>query len=534
MTKLWILFKNTFINRYGLNSFSKKNKKERAKSIKKLALYLFILIYFGGLMVVYAFMGFDALSKMNAQFMMISVFSIITVFMMFFLSIFTSKTTIFNAKEDETVFSMPIKTSTIFAGKLLNMLASNYFTELIMLVPALIIYAVKMHVGIMYHVDSVLCFIFLPFIPVALSAAFGYIVASVSSKAKNKRLVETLSYFILIFVIWGISFNLQKIGKAIFKDMDKVQNVISSVFYPFQKMQEAIINSDFKALLIYIAINIAVFVVFILILNVHYKHILLKLKEVRSRGKYKEKELKSSSIDKALFFKELRTYVETPIYIFNTAFGPILLFIGAIISCIYGGNKLLNMMELSEMPTNYIFAFLLVIFAFMLTTANTAACSISLEGKSLWILKSLPINVMQIFKSKILINILVAFPLTAISSIMIAVVFKCTFVEILMIIISEIILTILVSLFGLISNLAFPKLEFKNPAQVIKQGSSELISIYSGMALILLTGVIYYFVHKYITFNIFYILVMVIYSLICVLEYRLINSWGIKKFDKLN
>lgn len=538
MTKLWILFKNTFINKYSLNNFSIKNmsNKDRLKSVRKSLLALFIFVYLIGIIVVYGFLGLKYLSKVHMETLLISIFAILTIVGIFFMSIFNAKSNIFNAKDNDVLFSMPIKPFVIFINKLLGLLFSNYLVEFVIFLPILVIYAIKIPVGITYYIYSFISILFLPFIPVALSAAFGYIVAIISSKFKRKALVETVINFLLIFLIWLISFNLKGILKKMFADMSKVNDIISKIFYPIDQMQKAIINSDFKALIIFVLINVLVFGIFTIILNLNYKNILLRLQENKTGSKYVQKTVKTYSVDKSLFLKELKTYISLPIYILNTAFGPIVIFIGSLLAIILGENKVMNLLGFNEaLQAGYfsIFNILVIIFAFVIVTANTTCSSISLEGKSLWILKTIPLTEKQIFKSKILVNVFVALPLTIVSTILISFAFKITLLQFLMLILMEIILTFMISLLGIITNLMYPKLDFKNPAQVVKQGFSAFIALFSGFALLMIIGFVYMKVNNNISFNLFYLLTMLLFIGISLIEYIVINSWGVKKLHKL-
>ena len=96
------------------------------------------------------------------------------------------------------------------------------------------------------------------------------------------------------------------------------------------------------------------------------------------------KELKSSSILKNLYFKEVKRYFSSPIYVLNTSFGLILILIASIASIFYDKEQILAVFELST--NGQIFNLLVVAIIFIAFVSNTTSSSISIEG-NLWILK---------------------------------------------------------------------------------------------------------------------------------------------------
>lgn len=59
-----------------------------------------------------------------------------------------------------------------------------------------------------------------------------------------------------------------------------------------------------------------------------------------------------------------------------------------------------------------------VVFALICSMISVASCSISMEGKNYWMLKTLPIRAKDIFKAKILMNLSLAAPFVLVSSLM--------------------------------------------------------------------------------------------------------------------
>jgi len=243
------------------------------------------------------------------------------------------------------------------------------------------------------------------------------------------------------------------------------------------------------------------------------------------------KSLKTSSSLKALFNKEMKRYLSSYIYIMNTSLGVIVLTLGVIAMVIFGSDQLdqllgiPNFEEILRIATPLLMAFLCLI-------NSTTQASISLENKSLGILKSLPIKTREILLSKILVNLVVVMPFIFINATILAFYLKLSFLTYVLCLIIPLLSTIFIASFGLIINLAFPVLEWDNEVRAIKQSMASLITVLSGMALAMAPiGLLIYFEFKYL--NIFIWGIMGSLIILDILLIWHLNIWGVKKFERL-
>lgn len=111
-----------------------------------------------------------------------------------------------------------------------------------------------------------------------------------------------------------------------------------------------------------------------------------------------------------------------------------------------------------------------------------SSVSISIEGKCFQNMKSMPITSSQYIRAKILFNVLLVLPfaLTA------AILSVCFFenggaVAIISYFVLPVMSVVLSSCFGILLNLLFPKMQFSNYAQVVKQSLSGVLGMFGGM-----------------------------------------------------
>ncbi|MBQ3901794.1 MAG: hypothetical protein II745_00280, partial [Lachnospiraceae bacterium] len=169
------------------------------------------------------------------------------------------------------------------------------------------------------------------------------------------------------------------------------------------------------------------------------------------------------------------------------------------------------------------------------------ASSVSLEGSSLWILKTLPVSSKSILKAKLKLQLSVyILPLLFISFVMVYV-FRPSILDAVLLFVLILLCEVFIAEVGLIENLKRPRFDWKNEAIVIKQsaavGFSMLISgvvpvaifvpyvvFMSGLfngGLVIITGSVYF------------IIAIAIYLVLDILLYYWIMTKGVRKFDEM-
>ena len=181
----------------------------------------------------------------------------------------------------------------------------------------------------------------------------------------------------------------------------------------------------------------------------------------------------SASPMMALLRKESIRFFHTPIYLFNTGFGLILL-VAAVAAICWKRDAVLSLlaqeMEIPLSPGS-LYGALAGTVCFLLATVCTSSVSLSLESRSLWILKSLPVPATQILRAKVCFNLLVGWPLTALCIVVLWGLLGFTPLQ-------------GVALLACSANLSFPRLDAANDTVICKQSLSAVIGIFGGMVLV--------------------------------------------------
>jgi ABC-2 type transport system permease protein len=122
------------------------------------------------------------------------------------------------------------------------------------------------------------------------------------------------------------------------------------------------------------------------------------------------------------------------------------------------------------------------IFGWMVSMGVTTSSAISMEGKSLWIIKSLPVSARDWLAAKIKVTLLLAIPSILIASTLVVIGLKPGIVDAIWMYLVPLAYTFAFSVFGLWLNIRMPRLDWQSEAEAIKQGGATMVCVFVGMA----------------------------------------------------
>ncbi len=151
------------------------------------------------------------------------------------------------------------------------------------------------------------------------------------------------------------------------------------------------------------------------------------------------------------------------------------------------------MATLGLLPGGMLAGMAVLALSFMGAMDYISAASISLEGKSLWIPKTIPVPVRTILMSKVLLNVVIALPATVIASVCVAIALPFTALERLLVVLIPALVAVFISLYGVVINLRFPKFDYINEVNVVKNSMSVVVCLFSSWGILLAPTLLYVF-----------------------------------------
>lgn len=538
MSNLFVLLKNSFINSTGINSLTKNidsSKEKKKLTITTLTLILIaIVIWF--MSTSYSIALATVLKPMGYLDLILIIAVLVSSILSFITSIYKAQGTLFSSKDYDLLMSLPIKNSTILTSKILSLMSINYIETALIIIPASIVYFIY-NGNLSWSFFGVLLIglIFVPMIPIIASAIIAVIITFISSRFKHKNTLTIVVGMIATLLIIVVLINMQNYINKFIANSEFIVNGLSNIYLPALYLKNALVNFDLVSLAKLIAVSIIPFIIFIFVFSKTFKVINGKLSESYKRANYKIKKLKTSSITKSLVNQEIKRYFATPIYVMNTAIGMVLLVAGSIATLFISKETLAELFKYTEI-VNIIPIAILVVLIFTIGLSCTTNSSISLEGNRLWILKVLPIEPKEIFKGKIITNLIITIPAVIIANIIFYIGLKYNFKYLMLNLLISIVFCVLSSVIGLIVNLYFPKMEWTNPTTVVKQSASVMITILSIFLLILgVVGItiLLTYVFNINNMDIILVIVLAVFLIMLFISIRALNNIGSEKFNKL-
>lgn len=464
---------------------TRKGRATNKTSPGKIILYsLLLLLCFGYLSVIFGiiFLMLESMTAETAQnWSMTSLASFMSMILCFVGTIFTTQSLIFNSKDNDLLISMPIPPRLILLSRITTLAIMNYIFALMIFLPATIAWVMVNGFGLGVLVYLAL-FIFVPLASMTLTLILGWIIALISSRMKNKSLVTTILSVAAFLVYFLLCFNLGDYITVIEENPSLVSSFISEYLGLFVLMGKAVANLDIIALLITIAVCVLPFAVVIFILSKSFLKIVTDKKSAK-KAVYRKKEMKAGTISSALIKKEFQRFFTSATYFLNSFMGIIfmILIAAAIILNLNGIKEFIS--EISTglgflLPIENIMAFFGIAIIIVISAFNipTSVC-ISLEGKTLWILQSMPLKAKDVLLAKMRAAVIATSIPNLIFAIIISILFGLDILSITAIIIVAIAMPIFSSCFGIIINMLMPRFDWVNETLCVKQSGSTIISL---------------------------------------------------------
>lgn len=479
-------------------------KKNKARSKFETILYFlgFCLLMFGFLGIMFGFIAnsiCEPLHSANMDWLYFLLMAIMTVALGIFGTVFTTYSTLYLANDNDITLSLPIPIKSILASRVFATYVMTFMYSIIVFLPAIIVYYSKYYNDRIF-ISSLLFYLQLSVFILTLSCALGYVVAKISVKLKNKSFVTVLASLLFIGLYYFLYFKASAALRDITVNVAVYGKILHDKAYFIYMIGQACAG-NFLYLLIISLISVALFIPVWILLNKSF----LKVTSAASQStkvKVKKFEIKQSGVFQALVKKELLRFTNSATYMLNSGLGIVfmLLFTGAVIikkDLIYS-----ILPSLSGQSVNMV---MLLVFFFIIPMNYMGACSISLEGKNLWLSKSLPVTSKEILLAKVTFQGLLTVVPSFVCALIITIVLKANPLVILNIIAC----CVFFSIVDVALNVRFPSLTWTNEITVIKQSGCSMLALIGGwlypvifMGLYLLLkdmGIIYFLMWLVIT-----------------------------------
>ena len=522
---------------HDMNIF-KINKKKQGK-FSKTILPIILMLYLMFIAAFYANALLGELKPLHLEYIVLTLFSLAITILSFMEGIYKSGSLLFNCKDDNLLLSLPIKKRTVMLIRVLRFYIFELLYNSLFILPAMIVYAISIMPSLNYYLTSFIALLLLPIVPIILSCIVGFIITYLSSRFKGKNIVQTIFTTLLLLCILYFSFNSDNYVNDIVSKASGLNDLVTKLYYPVGAYISLVNNFDIIKLLIYIIIHIVIILITIFILGKVYFKINSNSKSVIAHSKSKKINIKTNSKCTSFIKKEFNKFVSTPVFITNAGFGLVLYIIACVLISIKFDGFAETIISTGELNIDMVYNLLPIImfgiicFGSLMTSITSSM--ISLEGKTINLLKSLPLKPINIVLYKVLTSLVIIVPCIIVGDIILFIRFHIDITSILLLLIASVLLPFVTELIGIIINLKYPKMDAINDTEVVKQSMSSFVSTLIGMILLGITAVsLFTLLNFNIPNNIILLLFIGIYGIICLILYLTLVKTCDKSFNNIN
>ena len=449
----------------------------------------------------------------------------------FMMCALTSKTTLFDAKDNELLLSMPIPSWNLLFVRTLGLYCMAFFFSALVFIPTVVCYFVTAGFSWGVFLSCVLIAVLLPLGALTVACLFGFIMALITSQVVNKNL-WTVIFLVAFLIVYSLLYsNANQILTFIIANGAVVGEFFRNPLLLFFYQMGLSATGQPLSTLLFFAITLLTFAPVYVLMTKTFLYVVTK-KRTGKKAKYVKKETKQSGVFFALLQKEAKRYVKNPMILFNCGIGSVLTVILPIYALI--DPALLPAILGAPIGKGELASILTVIFCFMVTSNFISSSSVSLEGENLWILRSMPLSAMQIFKVKIAFHFLFTAVPTVLSQAVLCALLKIPFGISALSIVTVVITTLLSAILGFIVNLKFPNLKWTNEMVAVKQSASTLSAMLGGWGIAALVVGGYFLFGVYLYIEVFFLIVIVLFSLATALMALWLRTRGVEVFEQLS
>ena len=470
------------------------------------------------------------LAGMGMDWLYFVIMGMMAVFLGAFGSVFNTYSGLYLAKDNDLLLSMPIPVRVIMTSRLLSVYLMGLMYSGIVILPAILVYWFTVPVTAGRILGGVVLLVDISLFVLTLSCALGWVVAKISLKLKRKSFITVIVSLVFFGLYYFVCFRSQAMITDLLLNAEDVGNRIKGIYplYLFGRVG----CGDGVAMLIVSAVVIALLALVWYLIARSFLHIATASGNT-AKTVYHEKAVKPVSADAALLRKELGRFTASPLYMLNCGLGTVFLVVLAVLALIKGREVFLMMNALFAGGKGFVTVLAALCLCLLAGSNDISTPSVSLEGKSLWIAQSLPIDPWQALRAKLRMHLLITeLPLVA-CAVCVAAVSGAALPEIVMMLVTPMVYVVLSAAFGLFMGLKRPNLNWTSEVAPIKQGLAVFLSMFVGWLVAVALGFLYYALMARVGAVAFLLAVTALFAVLALVLVRWLKTSGAKIYQHL-
>ncbi len=531
---VWLLVKKQLAEIFRKYSYNPKTGKARSNASRVLMMVLFaflMIVIMGGIFGASSYFIGSSLIPLGLGWLYFVLFIGISVLLGSFGSVFNTYASLYLSKDNDLLLSMPIPVRSIMTARLMSVYLMGLMYSGVVLLPAVVVYWYVKGPTVMNVLGGLLLLALISIFVLTLSCFFGWIVAKLSQKLKNKGVLSAFAGILFFILYFGASSNLTNGMESFIANSVLIGQTVENSAYPVYVLGQ-VGTGDPWAMLTVAAVVLVLFAITYILVSRSFLKI-ATTSAASSNASAKKASLRQKGLFSSLLQNEFRHFFSSSTYIMNCGTGIFLLPIAGIALLLKGSDLLQLLGFIPDFPSAWVPAILCGLIMVISSINYIAAPSVSLDAKQLWLLQSLPIPPQMLLNAKMAAHFIIIGLPTLFCSICALLVASPTLWQAVYLLLLPQMFVVLCAAFDLMIGLTMPSLHWTSESTPIKQGFGVFIASFVGTLFVAVMIGIYVLLSAAVEMDIYMLCVAALVLLLTLLLLQWHRTIGVRRFAEL-
>ena len=449
------------------------------------------------------------------------------------LSTYTVTGGLFRFKGYDQIACLPVSTTEMVLSRVVVTALFDVVVALVLVMPGGVVYGLATSVEWYYWPALVLATPVLTLIPYSLGAAFGYITMRATARVRSSQMLNAaLTMAGLIGFMWAVNSAEADGGNGLAALASRIGSASGDLYPPATWFTDLLSKGSLSAGLALLGASAVVGTAVVWFLGKVFVSANTAVGGGRrpraARGVSK---LRARSSFTALLGAEAKRLTSSALYMLNSSFGLVMIAVGGVALLFVDPVTIEQVLDVPGLAAALTSLTPLVLGA-MVAFTGISANAVSLEGSSLWIIRSAPVSARQVLLAKASFAALTPLPFIAVGATGAVITLEMSVGGAVATYLIPAIVSALIAVAGLLANLWLPKFDWRAEVEVIKQSMAVIVTLVFGMAV----AAVPFVAMKYLEMKAVTLLwVTAGFDVILLASgFWLLMTWGARRWDTLS
>lgn len=512
-------------------------KKNRSRSKAGVITYilLFVLLMvgvLGGVFTILALTFCEPLVAAGLDWLYFALLGSLAILLGTFGSVFNTYSCLYLPKDNDLMLSLPIPVNVLMASRLMTVYLMGAMYSIVVILPAVIVYWIKGSLSAATIFGGLLLMLLISVFVLTLSCALGWVVAKISLKLKNKSLITVVISLVFFGGYYFFYFKAQVLIQDLIANAAVYGAKIKGSAYPLYLFGQ-VGTGDVVAVLAVSAVVFALFALIWVLISRSFLNLATSSGQTAKKV-YKETLVKQKSIPQTLLAKEFGRFLSSPMYMLNCGLGTLLLPLAGILFLWKGGTVISVLNGVFAEHDGYTPLLLCALVCLIASMNIMAVPSVSLEGKSIWLMQSLPVTPRQVLRAKLSVQLILTALPVCLCLVCLGVVYPYSVPEMILSAFVALSYVLFSALFSMFLGLTSANVKWVSEMTPIKQSSGVLLAMLSGFAYGILLCIGFMLLNGWkLGFTVYMALIGAVTLILCALLWYWLRGKGCRCFASL-